>query len=813
MANHTLSDDKVDDGAARGSAAAAGPEAGPKGKGQDGEGKDGEGKDGEGKDIVGKCSSHAGGWGALKSVGKQLLGSGKPVAGAMTMLKANQPDGFDCPGCAWGDPEHGSSFEFCENGVKAVAWEATKERVLPEFFERNTVAQLQGWSDYDLEHQGRLTHPMRYNPQTDRYEPVDWEDAFAEIGAELKKLDDPNQAEFYTSGRTSNEAAFLYQLFVRLYGTNNFPDCSNMCHEASGVALTEAIGIGKGTVLLEDFERCDAIFCVGQNPGTNHPRMLADLRKAVERGARVVVMNPLKERGLHRFADPQNKMEMLRGGSGATSTDYFCPRLGGDMAVFRGMAKVVFAAEDEAQREGRPAVLDHAFIAEYCHGIEEYRALVEATPWERIEEQSGLSREEITRAAEIYMRSQRVIATWAMGITQHRHSVPTIREIASFMLLRGNIGREGAGLCPVRGHSNVQGDRTVGINEKAPKPLIDALEKELGVPMPREPGHNVLHAIGAMLEGSAKVFVGMGGNFARATPDSQLVAEAFSHLDMTVHVATKLNHGHLMPGKKSFLLPCLGRTEIDKNSKGIRQMVTVEDSMSMVHGSGGINLPASKHLLSEVKIVAGMAKATVGSKVVDWDTISDDNDLIRDMIARVLPIYGNFNEDVRKPRGFHLRNAAAHREFNTSTKKANFNAHDLPELTEWQRTQNDDEAFVLQTFRSHDQYNTTVYGMDDRYRGVYGAREVVFMNPKDMKRIGAEPRTRVDVIGLHDDGIERVAKGFRIVPYDIPRGCVAGYYPELNVLVPHGTFGTQSFTPASKSIMVRFRVLEDAGGA
>ncbi|WP_170336057.1 FdhF/YdeP family oxidoreductase [Ruegeria arenilitoris] len=760
------------------------------------------------KDCTGKSSKAAGGWGALKSVGRQLMGSGKPLSGAKTMLKANQPDGFDCPGCAWGDPEHGSSFEFCENGVKAVAWEATKARVTPEFFARHTVTELRSWTDYDLEHQGRLTHPVRYSPATDKYEQVDWETAFAEIGAALNALDDPNRAEFYTSGRASNEAAFLYQMFVRLYGTNNFPDCSNMCHEASGVALTEAIGIGKGTVLLEDFEKADAIFVVGQNPGTNHPRMLADLRKATLRGARVVVFNTLKEKGLHRFADPQNKLEMIRGRSEATSTDYYRPRLGGDMAIFRGMAKIVFAADDASLAEGRPSVLDHDFITEHAHGFDAYRALVESTSWETIEEQSGLSRSQIEEAAEIYMSSDKVITTWAMGVTQHKHSVQTIREIASFMFLRGNIGRPGAGLCPVRGHSNVQGDRTVGINEKAPASLLDAMERELGVPMPRDPGHNVLHAIGAMLNGQAKAFIGLGGNFARATPDSQLIAQALGNLDLTVNVATKLNHGHLLPGKASYILPCLGRTEIDRNSQGARQIVTVEDSMSMVHGSGGINLPASKELRSEVGIVAGIAKATVGSDVVDWDLLADDNDKIRDLIARVLPAFGNYNEAVRKPRGFHLYNSAAARDWKTPTGRANFSDADLPDQTEWQRAKSDDQTFVLQTFRSHDQYNTTVYGMDDRYRGVYGERQVVFMHPKDVALLGAEAGDRVDVIGCHDDGVDRVAENFRLVPYDIPRGCVAGYYPELNVLVPYQAFGDKSFTPASKSVMVRFRLLE-----
>lgn len=760
------------------------------------------------KKHIGKSSNAAGGWGALKSVGRQLMGSGKPLSGAKTMLKANQPDGFDCPGCAWGDPEHGSSFEFCENGVKAVAWEATKARVTPEFFAQHTVTELRGWTDYDLEHQGRLTHPVRYNPKTDKYEKVDWDTAFAEIGASLNALDDPNRAEFYTSGRASNEAAFLYQMFVRLYGTNNFPDCSNMCHEASGVALNESIGIGKGTVLLEDFEKADAIFVVGQNPGTNHPRMLADLRKATQRGARVVVFNTLKEKGLHRFADPQNKLEMIRGGSEATSTDYYRPRLGGDMAIFRGMAKVLLAADDTAKAQGKTPVLDYAFIAEHAHGFDTYRAVVNQTSWTQIEEQSGLTRTQIEEAAAIYMAADRVITTWAMGVTQHKHSVPMIREITNVMLMGGNIGRPGAGLCPVRGHSNVQGDRTVGINEKAPAPLLDAMERELGVPMPRDPGHNVLHAIGAMLNGQAKAFIGLGGNFARATPDSKLIAQALGELDLTVNVATKLNHGHLLPGKKSFILPCLGRTEIDRNSAGVRQIVTVEDSMSMVHGSGGINLPASKELNSEVRIVAGIAKATVGSDVVDWDALAEDNDKIRDLIARVLPAFANYNEAVRKPRGFHLYNSAAVRDWKTPTGRANFSATDLPDQTEWQRAQSDDQTFVLQTFRSHDQYNTTVYGMDDRYRGVYGERQVVFMHPKDVAQLGAAAGDRVNVVGCHDDGIERIAQDFRLVPYDIPRGCVAGYYPELNVLVPYQSFGDKSFTPASKSVVVRFELQE-----
>lgn len=757
--------------------------------------------------FIGKRSSAAGGWGALKSSGKQLLSSGAPLTGVRTLLKVNQPDGFDCPGCAWGDPEHGSSFEFCENGVKAVAWEATERRTTPDFFLKHTVSELRSWSDYDLEHTGRLTHPLRYNSATDKYEAVEWDDAFKTIGDILKSFDSPHRAEFYTSGRASNEAAFLYQLFVRAYGTNNFPDCSNMCHEASGVALKQSIGIGKGTVLLEDFEQADAIFVVGQNPGTNHPRMLGDLRRAAERGAHIVVFNPVRERGLERFADPQNKLEMLQGGSEAIASEYFQPRLGGDLAAFRGMSKAVFAADDKALAEGKPSVLDREFLADHTAEFEAYRQAVDQTSWDEIEDQSGLTRGALERAAQIYMSSRRVICTWAMGITQHRHSVIMIREITNFMLLRGNIGRPGAGLCPVRGHSNVQGDRTVGINERPPVAFLDALEKEFGFKVPREPGHNVLGAIGAMLDGSAQAFIGLGGNFARATPDSPLISKALSGQRLTVHIATKLNHSHLVPGQDSFILPCLGRTEIDLNSKGVAQIVTVEDSMSMVHGSGGINQPASPHLRSEIAIVAGMANATLGPKPVDWRALADNYDLIRDHIARVLPDFYDFNARVRVPRGFHLRNSARELEWATPAGKATFWTGPMPELIEHQQARGKPGRFVLQTFRSHDQYNTTIYGMDDRYRGVYGERQVVFMNPADMAEIGVEAGDRADIVSEFDDGVERIAHNFRFVPYDIPRGCVAGYYPEMNVLVPLGSAGDESYTPTSKSVIVFFRPL------
>ncbi len=749
-----------------------------------------------------KRSSAAGGWGALKSCGKHLLGSRAPLTGARALLKANQPDGFDCPGCAWGDPEHGSSFEFCENGVKAVSWEATDKRTPPSFFAKHTLTELRGWSDYALEGQGRLTHPMRYDAASDRYLPVSWDEAFAEIGATLRSLDNPNQAEFYTSGRASNEAAYLYQLFARAYGTNNFPDCSNMCHEASGVALGEAIGVGKGTVLLEDFEKADAIFCVGQNPGTNHPRMLGDLRRAAERGAQVVVLNPVRERGLERFADPQNTVEMLRGASSPIASHYLQPRSGGDMAAFRGIAKIVFERDAEALAAGRPSVLDRAFLEHHTDGLDAYRAAVEATSWEAILDQSGLTLGEITAMADVYLGAQRVIATWAMGVTQHRHSVATIREIANLLFLRGHIGRPGAGLCPVRGHSNVQGDRTVGINERPPAAFLDSLERHFGLPMPREHGHNVLASIRAMRDGTSKAFIGLGGNFLRATPDTPVVAKALASCRLTVHIATKLNHAHLVPGAIGYLLPCLGRTEIDRNAEGKIQIVTVEDSMSMVHGSGGINKPASKHLRSEIAIIAGMAQATVGSASIDWAGFTADYDRIRDAIAATISGFTGYNTRVRKPRGFMLRNLAAERVFETASGRANFSAAALPIETEHQAAKKTHDTFVLQTFRSHDQYNTTIYGLDDRYRGVYGERRVVFAHPDDLAEIRVRLGERVDIVGVHDDGTIRRAEDFRLVPFDMPRGSLAGYYPELNVLVPLSTYGEKSDTPTSKSVLV-----------
>jgi formate dehydrogenase major subunit len=483
------------------------------------------------------------------------------------------------------------------------------------------------------------------------------------------------------------------------------------------------------------------------------------------------------------------------------------------MAAVRGIAKAVFAADDAALAAGRPSVLDHGFLKQHTAGLQPYRASVDATSWDDIEDQSGLSRAEMEALADVYIASERTICTWAMGVTQHRHSVATIREIANLMFLRGNVGRPGTGLCPVRGHSNVQGDRTVGINEKPPAAFLDALEKEFGVPMPRRNGHNVIAAIGAMLDGSAQAFIGLGGNFARATPDTSLIAAALRKQKLTVNIATKLNYSHLLPGEVSYVLPCLGRTEIDRNADGAAQIVTVEDSMCMVHGSGGINKPASPELRSEVGIIAGIAEATLGSKTVDWKALAHHHDRIRDLIGRTIPGFHDFNTRVRKPRGFRLYNAVEHRVWNTPSQKATFSNCGLPEQTDHQKAASEQGLFALQTFRSHDQYNTTVYGLDDRYRGIYGERQVVFVNPADLAQVGVQAGDRVDIVGYHDDGVERVGKSFRVVPYDVPRGSVAGYYPELNVLVPLSSAGEQSDTPTSKSILVSFRPAEQARAA
>ena len=745
----------------------------------------------------------AGGWGALISVAQAWLTSDNALKNLRMMLKTNQNGGFDCPGCAWGDSPESGMVKFCENGAKAVNWEATKRRVDAAFFAKYSVSALLEQSDYWLEYQGRLTEPMRYNAETDHYEPISWDAANSVIARHLLNLSSPNEAEFYTSGRASNEAAYLYQLFVRAFGTNNFPDCSNMCHEASGVALAQSIGVGKGTVTFDDFEHADAIFVLGQNPGTNHPRMLEPLREAVKRGAQVVCVNPLKERGLERFQHPQHPLEMLTNGDRPTNTAYLRPALGGDMALLRGMAKFLLQWERDAQAAGEPAVFDHAFLNEHTAGILDYISSLDDTSWEHVVEQSGLTLVDIERAARMYLKGKNVIMCWAMGITQHRHSVQTIQEIANLMLLRGNIGRPGAGLCPVRGHSNVQGDRTMGINERPPVAFLDALERRFNFKVPRENGHNVVEAIHAMLEGRAKVFIGLGGNFAQATPDSPRTAEALRNCDLTVQISTKLNRSHLMHGKEALILPCLGRTDIDHQAEG-PQAVTVEDSFSMVHASNGQLKALSNQMRSEPAIIAGIAAATLGTQPIDWNWVVADYGRIRELIADTIPGFKDFNTRIQNPGGFYLGNSAGARQWNTPTQRANFRINALPQDLVDARTRATGQLpdLILQSMRSHDQYNTTIYGLDDRYRGVKGQRDVLFVNEADIIRLGFKPGQKVDIVSIWDDQHERRVKNFTLLAFDIPAGQAAAYYPEVNPLVPLESTGDGSHTPTSKFVAI-----------
>ena len=742
----------------------------------------------------------AGGWGALKALSEHLIEQRVPIKGATTLSRMNQPEGFDCPGCAWPDPKHTSSFEFCENGAKAVAWEATAKRCTPEFFAEHSVKELSAWSDYDLEMVGRLTHPMIYDRASDHYRPVSWDDAFAIIGRHLNALPNPDMAEFYTSGRTSNEAAFLYQLFAREYGTNNFPDCSNMCHEATSVGLPQSLGVGKGTVLLEDFDKADCIFIFGQNPGTNSPRMMTSLWKASRRGAAIISFNPFRERALERFQYPQNPVEMATLSATKISSPLYQVRVGGDIAALKGIMKVMVEADETARTNDEPEILDWDFIRGHTVGIEALIADLKAAQWPDIERRSGLLREDIEHAARVYMKAERAIIVYGMGITQHKRGACNVQQLANLALLRGHIGREGAGLCPVRGHSNVQGDRTVGITEVPTQEFLDRLEHRFGFKPPTAHGHNVVTALEAMLRGEVKVFVAMGGNFAAAIPDWQQTRAALRNLDLTVHVSTKLNRSHLIHGHDALILPCLGRTEIDIQATG-PQSITVEDSMSMVHASGGRNKPASEHLLSEPAIIAGIARATLGDRsVVGWEAFVADYDRIRDAIEDVFPIFQGYNARIRVPGGFHLTSTARERIWMTPSGKANFLLFEgLGEDT----CESDPEMLWLSTIRSHDQYNTTLYSMSDRYRGVYGQRDVVFLNELEMKKRSLVDGDRVDLVTLSTDGMERSVHNFRVVGYSFPNGCCAAYYPETNPLVPLYAHDPMSFTPSSKGIPVR----------
>ncbi len=744
-------------------------------------------------EATGKPYKHAaGGWGSIAASVRHILKEKDVPRSVRSLLRVNQHGGFDCPGCAWPEPEGRSSLEFCENGVKAVAFETTGKRVRRDLFARHTVSELLGKTDHWLESQGRLTEPMRYDPATDRYVPVSWDEAFRRIGEVLKGLDDPHQALFYTSGRTSNEAAFLYQLFGRLFGTNNFPDCSNMCHESSGTGLTESIGVGKGTVQLEDFQLADAIFVLGQNPGTNHPRMLSELQAASRRGAKIVAVNPLRERGLERFTHPKEVGALLTGKSTPISALYLQPLVGGDLALLKGMVKCVL--EEEERRPGE--IVDQSFVQKHTSGFEAFRERVGRTEWETIETQSGLSREKIGKAAEIYIQAKAVIVCWAMGLTQHKHAVPTIQEIVNLLLVRGNLGRPGAGACPVRGHSNVQGDRTVGITSRPKADFLDRLGREFAFEPPREPGLDTVGAIAAMAERRARIFFAVGGNFAVATPDTEHTEAALRKCDLTAHVSTKLNRSHLVCGQEAFILPCLGRTEVDIQESG-PQKVTVEDSMGVVHASQGRNRPASDELLSEPAIVARLAAATLDDPRVPWKELIADYARIREKIAAVIPAFAGYDEKIAARGGFRLRNAAREREWNTASSKAQFTATEVPDL------RLPEGQLRLMTVRSHDQFNTTIYGLEDRYRGVSGTRRVIFLSPRDIESRGLRDGDLVDLTSSWPDETKRRAtRGFRVVAYDIPDGCAAAYFPETNVLVSADKYADKSRTPVSKFIPV-----------
>ncbi|WP_329180395.1 FdhF/YdeP family oxidoreductase [Streptomyces sp. NBC_01477] len=734
----------------------------------------------------------AAGWGAAKSVGRVLVKEHAFVDGPRAVFRMNHENGgFDCPGCAWPDDIKGLKLDICENGIKHVTWEMTPKRVGADFFARHTVAELSTWSDFALEDQGRLTEPVVYDAVRDRYAPISWPDAFALIGRELRGLDSPNEAAFYTSGRLGNEATFLYQLMAREFGTNNLPDCSNMCHDASGRALQAALGTGKGTADLADWEAADALFIMGVNAASNAPRMLTALADAYRRGAQIVHVNPLIEAAATRTIVPHDMTDMALFKSTPTSTLTIQVRVGGDMAFLRGVAKAVL---EESAHD--PKALDHEFIGRYTFGFEDYRALCEATSWEQLEEQSGVPRADILKAARIYSASDRTLVSWCLGITQHEHGVDTVREIVNVLLLRGNLGREGAGPSPVRGHSNVQGNRTCGIDHRPTPDFLDRLADACGIDPPREHGLDTVRTIEAMNEGRVKVFLGMGGNFALAAPDTAYTAQGLRRCALTVHVSTKLNRSHLVHGGKALILPCLGRTEKDHQRRGV-QGTTVEDSMSMVHLSVGMKKPASPHLLSEPAIIAGIARATLPGSRTPWESYIEDYDRIRDTMAQVLLGFEDFNRRVRLPLGFRIRQPARELAFLTPSGRAEFSAAGLPDAPP------PGDVIVLQTMRSHDQWNTTIYSDNDRYRGVSNIRTLILMNGEDMRARDIATGDLVDITATARDGSRRRLKRYRAIEYSMPRGCAAGYMPEMNVLVAASDYSRQSDQPLMKNIMVR----------
>jgi molybdopterin-dependent oxidoreductase alpha subunit len=732
---------------------------------------------------------HAAGVKAVAISMKRSLAEMGPRRTSKTLLRLNQAEGFDCPSCAWPDPEvgHRHTAEFCENGAKAVSEEATRTRATPEFFARHSIAELDAQSEHWLGQQGRITEPMIKRPGAEHYAPVSWDAAFAIIAEHLNALASPDEAIFYTSGRTSNEAAFAYQLFIRAYGTNNLPDCSNMCHESTSVALAETIGIGKASVSLEDVHAASLVVLAGQNPGTNHPRMLSALEEAKDRGAKIISINPLREAGLVNFRNPQRPRGIV--GKGTALADLHLPvKINGDLALFQAIGSLLVEWD----------AIDHDFVDTHAHGFEAWREHVRAVDWGQVETATGLSRELITRAARMIADSPATVYCWAMGLTQHRNSVATIKEIANLAFARGDIGKPGAGLLPVRGHSNVQGDRTMGIWERPPQHFLDRLQAEFGFDPPREHGFDTVDSIRALRDGKAHVFLGLGGNFVQAAPDTDVTAEALRRARLTVHVSTKINRSHLVCGETALILPTLGRTEKDVQASG-EQFVSVEDSTCSVHASRGPLPPASPQLRSEVAIVTGIAERTLGDRYgLDWRGMRDDYRKIRTHISRVVPGCETYEVSVDRPGGFVLPHPPRDsRTFPTASGRAEFTASPIELL------QVTDRQLVLQTLRSHDQFNTTIYGLDDRYRGILGGRRVVFVNAEDLADLGLANNQQVDLIGhWPDDDVERRANGFRVVAYDTPRGCAAAYYPETNPLVPLDSTAEGSNTPTSKSVII-----------
>lgn len=715
------------------------------------------------------------------------------IKNGITLLKnLNQKDGFDCPGCAWPDPDEKRAFlaEYCENGAKAVAEEATKNKVSPLFFATHPVEELSKLSDYEIGKSGRITHPMYLPEGKDNYQEISWDNAFKLIGEELNSLNSPDEAIFYTSGRTSNEAAFLYQLFVRQFGTNNLPDCSNMCHESSGAALSETLGIGKGSVTLDDFKHADLVIVMGQNPGTNHPRMLTALAETKKNGGKIITINPLPELGLMNFKDPQNPLKWI--GAGQDLTDLFLQvKINGDVALLKIILKLM--KEQETEKPG--TVFNHQFIKEKTNGFDEFLKDLNNYAIEDLYPQTGIEFEEIEKAANLIINNDKIIVCWAMGLTQHKNAVDNIREIVNLLLLKGSIGKKGAGTCPVRGHSNVQGDRTMGIWEKMSDSFLDKLDEEFNFKSPRKHGFDVVNAIEAMHKKQAKVFVGMGGNFVSATPDTEYTTTALQNCNLTVHISTKLNRSHLIHGKKALILPCLGRSEKDIQVAG-EQFISVENSMGVVHQSHGHLEPHSKHLLSEPAIVAGIAMATLKETKTNWVQLISYYNFIRNHIENVIPGFENYNKKIRNKGGFYLPNNARENNFTpTSTGKANFSLNKPSDI------KLEEHQFMMMTIRTHDQYNTTIYGLNDRYRGVLNERRVIFMNKNDMKNQGLKQLDLVDLVS-HFNGEKRVAKGFLVVKYDIPKQCTATYFPEANVLVSIKSVAKISNTPASKTIII-----------